>query len=469
LGISLVPLALLAASFYSSQLFHLLHSLVNIFAGGRSSIKVGLFLVTVSVLFCLALMPRIKAVSKNVLTSLIIVSLCMAFLINLSAFIFFTASQQVRLTDFLVVFNNNEISSSKLLHNHTLKGAMGLIMERFDQGAQENLDTGLAYVGIVPSSLLYITIGLLALLIVLFGYYFILSVPRESFKKTVWYTLAYAIVAFSLVKNVIDGGLFNRETPVALAGLLIILFYPRRLTSYIVIGLLSGYTLLVLGLYFAGSITQGELKDIAYMGTAFALGLCVLLSGWLKEKLNRQFWLLAVLSLLFIGYSVFSNWSAVHYRKTAIAADGAIVGLYQAPGNQNFRSIETIGKLGLYEYIPDSPTRIDTVLKDYQLLDNLHPVMVPWQTCFPRSQPEKYRFELVTGQQLPASFPFYRFIQIEHLRLTSSGNLNRYQATLSLDPCTPRPLNVIGELFHSIGVDEFVLINITQDNGSRPD
>jgi hypothetical protein len=461
IALAAVILGILLLCLKVDLVFNFVHALVNIFAGGRSSIKVVLFLLYLAALFILAAVVRRQRKIFRVAKPLLLGVLAAAYVLNLASFFVFTATVHLKASDYAVVFNRDEISSTQLFHNHTLKGAAGIVLNLAHRGSQENVDTGLAFVGLLPDGLLYSGAILFLAACTLFVYWFMMTIPQYRVKKNVAaFILLYSIVSFSLMKNILDGGLLNHEVPIALAGLLLLL-YPQRRKVWIAAGaIIGGYVALYGAAILAGLTSVANFGSVAYPFAAFLLVLALIFYWWLRPTFDRQGWLLLVLTGLFAGQIIGQNFSYISYRHQSIGSDGAIVALYGSPISQpDMRLLDQIGRLGVYDYRPTAPATVGQVLNRYNLLDNLYPVAVPWQACFPHDRPSIYQFDLLSKNAMIPPPP-HPMVQVKSFQqLSSASGWFRYKVALNITPCAPRGLNLVEEFIRLGGAQTFIIVN----------
>ncbi len=194
-----------------------LHTIINYFANGKSDMKVYMFFVFCGLLLCVNIFFKSNKFNLEKTKRFIIVLMIILYSLNVGSFIYFFKSNNIPLLSNIYVFNNNEVSSSNILHNHTLKSPIGFLLEKIGiNPVQDYVDTGYAYTTFFSSIFLYIVLILMFLLIMSFAFYV------KSSKLSRLQTFIFSIVSFSVLKNIFDGGLFHIESVLSISLLLII-------------------------------------------------------------------------------------------------------------------------------------------------------------------------------------------------------------------------------------------------------
>ncbi|MFH1046711.1 MAG: hypothetical protein V1738_00245 [Patescibacteria group bacterium] len=447
--------------------FSLCHAVVNIFAGGRSVSKTWLFLAYVPLLLVVSLLVRERIQLKlRRCRSVLIAFFAGGLTLNLVSYIMFIRRFGLSARDWVLVFSAGEMSSVGLLHNHVLKGSVGIVLSWFGFEQIENMDAGQAYLALLPHWLFWLGTAMTAaaLLLVALDYLFAWTDDRRQYDLAG--TTLYAILTFCLVKNMIDGGLFNPEAVVGLAFFLAI-SYPRRSTKILAaIAILSYVVLLVLfqliGFFAPSNQTWNGLMSVLIGLVAYALLLAPLYHRSILGRWNRTGILLAVLAVSFLITAIASDLKTVRYGFTRIDDyDWAIVGLYDTVTAPQYEEYGRVGDLMFYKLTPDQPTTAAEVMSQHQLLDNFYPLAFPYRDCFPHGLNQIYEFTLITSQQLDITGwenQLVSIVQAEHLG-NESGR-NRYLVKLAIRPCIPRSINVVQEVLKELGAEPAIVLNI---------
>lgn len=469
--ITVVVIILLIGLFFVSDTFQIfLHAVVNLFAGGRTPFKAFFFLVYL--LFLVILMTTSsygKSKSISALFKIVIFLIfILAYLFNLYSFLLFSNQYHLRLTDSVIVFNEVELSSTSLLHNHVLKGVTGLLLKLTGIKEIENLDGGMVFIDFMPPFIFYIGIFMLIfLLLLVFWLYYQTIHHYNSIKTKLTYTLIYGILTYSLLKNFLDGGIFNYEAIVSLGFLMTILFFQKRVGSYFPVILISLYLLANLLFFhlhlFTNYATQTEgLVNNVWVTLSYS-GLTVILIYYLKKgRLDR----LGVLSTILVGcllfYPIFRDLSILKYRATVIKDEQtAIVGIYTSPNDSRYRYLDAVGELYFYEISSATPVTAGEIINQFHLLDNFYPISFPWQNCLPHGLWDQYSFELISLEKFNPQNTKENIIQIDKFQeLSKNKGIYEYAVSLSIKPCYPRLMNIVQEFLKKQGLRHFMVKNI---------
>lgn len=469
-------LVLVERYFYLANLF--VHAVIDLFAGGRSLVKVELFLAYLVFLAVLVLViPFFKFLQTvKVKNSWLLASVLASFAYNISLLFVFFSKWGFKARDFVVLFNNGEISSTMILHNHLMKGFNGTFLNWFGSASQENADTGFAFVGLLPTPLYLIgAVFVLISAVLLIGKF--IELYNKQDKRRMVFLVTYAIVSFSLLKNMLDGGVFNRETPIALFGLLLIIYYQvkdwtgvyRESAHYYLSAIpLVGFILLILIFWGAGLINIGAVTTTLFSSLAFLVGITGLVLYQFGQSNRQKFaTILLCLAVLMLAQPLYDSVFTYMNSRRLIETEGVIVGLYNEPklvDGQDWELEDTIGNMSIYRVKPIASTRINEILLGNKLLGNLSPISLPGSNCNVLED-EPYQISFVLSTITPfenngVEFKYARFVEVE--KTSRKNNLYRYQVKVEFESCAPRILNILQELVRSNGHETFFLTNVSE-------
>lgn len=465
-------LAVFFGTHYSYLLNLITHTLINPFASGRSVVKVGLFLwYTLLLTIWGWLVTKFKSlVVRKLPTKWLLVSVVTTLTYNLTLFLVFYHKWGFEIKKYVLTFHGGEMSSTRLLHNHIMKGVNGTLLNLFGAAHQENADTGLAFVGLLPSAW-YLVGALLVLVSAVLLVWKFIQLYQEQVKCRGLFIILYSIVGFSLLKNMLDGGLLNRETPVALTALvLILLISHNKKQAYRLVTLPAlGYALLVAMFHHTFYVPVLGFKSMLYKNATF-VALVATLIYWqtIHWKLTdkRRIWLGASLIILsaVLFYAPMDGAIVTYFNsRRIIGPEGAIVSLYNPPnyGNgssQDWKQVEQIGDLTIYEVRPEKPTKINEILLNNHLLANSLPINLPGITCAKERGTNTVNFNLYTAQRLQDDNTQYQFVpKMTIVPVASQNSLHKYKVSVEMDSCTPRVLSTIEELLQRRGLDTFFI------------
>jgi hypothetical protein len=310
-----------------------LDSLVNIFVGGRSLVKLAAFFLYLFSLVVISFLIRHKK-CPDYSWSYFGIGLLAVYLYNLLLEVSYTWKYHLSLNDYLIIGHNGQFSSSSLFHTHLAKGIIGQIFSWFHLTPLSGVDYGAAYVGLFPGWLFGLGAGLLIGLIGLAIFYFATSFQKILRSKTVKQRIiligAYAILSFSLIESAIDGGIFSRAFLAALGFIPLFIRSEQGKTTAVGQSILTavGLILLTAG-WWPFILSYSKLNEI------YALGALLLLYSLLFYLYNfrrrySRWWPLIFLSLSFVFSWWLSSWrlrDIYHYAATPLPA-GTVIYYY---------------------------------------------------------------------------------------------------------------------------------------------
>lgn len=449
-----------------------LHIVVNIFAGGRSLVKTWLFLVYLISLFVLIYFSKLKSnrsvnlKQKNFLLCMVI----FGYFLNLAGFCIYIFKNHLKINDSILAFANGEVSSTSLLHNHILKGVFGFIFNLFGVRNLENVDAGFVFNDKIFAPI-FILAGLtLIFLLFIFLYYFWLEFKNQHGRKKIFYFIFYAVITFSLMKNIFDGGLFDREAIVSLVFFILFLFPERRRKRYIMVSVLLFYILVNLFLCFFNFFDrfhQPYQFFVSNLDSTFIYVFCLLalyLLIFRKNKFGKIEEIIIVsagicfLSSFFVGYSI------VNYRHKFIDKNNiGILAAYENIDDIDYKKFGHVGKLNFYKIDPIEQIEVGKVVDKYKILDNFYPITFPYQNCFPHGLPTVYKYDLMIWQKIDVSKWQSDFVRFDKFFLKNqNGDNHIYEINMSIEPCLPRHINIIQEVFGNLGVNNFLIVNLNE-------
>ena len=468
--LSIIGASLAIGAFSIPILYDFLHVLVNSFAGGRSGVKVVLFFCYISLLGFIALAPKLEKLSFKLTLRLAYISTIGALLLSAIAQTHFSYQYNLDQKDIAVVFNLGEISSTRLLHNHTFKGIIGSILNIFGKGTYENIDAGLPFVGIIPA--FYFKIGGILFLTSIVSHllYFKKIFPyKVDSWRNILFIIIYGICSFTLLKNIIDGGIFNYETGACIIVLGILLGSNSMWAKRYALSGLSIYLLIYTYFLYIGAFTS-TIQYVLTLVHLLAITSILAVLSWIyaSKNITRLQILLVAFTLLLIVPSFETDLDITNYRHIIIPKDtGAIVGMYKEKNNAQYKHLVDIGNLHLYHFFPGSQTtKVASILQNNNLLDNLNPVSVPWLDCFPQGKITTYSFTLLSKNKLGKDAYLnkdFLYIKADPIPKIDQNNWESYKIHATIKPCLPRHVNILEEGLKQMGTETFILTNFEAD------
>jgi hypothetical protein len=454
-----------------SFLISISHAFLNIFAGGRSNTKVYLFFIYFAILILLTFIFKNKKISKNVKDFskyTFFVSLIIGHILGAAVFLNYADQYGFDANDFTLTFNNGEVSSSQLSHNHVLKGSVGMILNLFSKGSYENIDAGLPFVGLIPNYILWL--GLILILIAtissLIFFTALISEKTDRTKKTV-FLIGFALATFSLLKAIADGGILLANSLPILAVLLFGVCENKRQYKFLafIIFLYLIWTAIAWKNFFFEENYQLTIHLISGITPFAVLMIIFLLEKYAYKRATYLFGILVIFAAM--SHSMYKEISDLSKYRNYVATNG-IVGLYEQPNEVPGELKSTLGNLNFYKI--EISVSVDDVIKQYNLLDNIYPVAVPWKTCVPTSFGDSYTFSLniksnqvedpkIIGQNMDRSkLSQFNNVKIEFLE--EVDGIAKYDVFVNIKPCLPRHLNVMQELLKNQFAEPFFVYNI---------
>ncbi len=433
------------------MILNIVHSFVNIFAGGRSDIKVFLFifyLIFLSTIYFLLKRYQFKTFKWKWFG----VSLLAMYLYGFLLHILYVFANNLSLVDFFITGNNGEISSSTLSHTHVAKGVVGQVFSFFDRIQLSTIDAGGAYVGLIPNLIFLFGSMLLLLLLVQSIFYFVtnfkIQLADKNKRQRIFLIVGYAIMTFSLIKTSVDGGILNPSfiIGVIFTALFILRERGKSIVNCYYLVCLAGILLLFISLYIDSSFGYGNGLSIACI--AALLGLYTVLLYGSEEKIRLQFFI--PLIILFVaGWWLASARDRDIYDYSKIALEnGQEVLVY----NQKMREVEIL-KVQKSESVAQLSKQLN---KNVTYM----PIAVPGVTCMEKSPNHKFSSILVSTQPIDKnSFISSRYVEIKNDNSLPKGKNWETMLDIYLNPCLPEPLSVIdGELIKN-NIYPYFLVN----------
>lgn len=424
-------------------MFWILHSFVNIFAGGRSDSKTILFLLYLTLLLLFIYLS--KKMVRKIPMIYGILSLGLLYIYGLISHIFLSRYYGVSLRDFVITGNNGEISSTTLSHIHEAKGVVGFILSKLGIGQLQSIDAGGAYSHTLSSWWFFIGSVLLISSIVftvLSIWNFTNQYTKENKTKNILFILWYAVVSFALVKTAIDGGIMS---PILLAIFSSIFVFGHMqkqrdnrpiLLSVFAISIVSFVIVLTFSNWSFGIVLM------QVIGTLLLLtNISIFIFG-----APKRIYIISALALFLI------SWWMASSRDQSIFKYGQTI----------------INQKSYYLFYDDNDALVqrgeidkDTTIKDITKLKNKNisyaPISVPGKTCNENSLPNFADVTIKTDKPLESIQN--SFIFIKNKDQFFDGRFWQTKTTIIMTPCLPEPLTVIDGVLRKQGFDFYVMVN----------
>lgn len=428
----------------------LIHSFVNIFAGGRSETKVFLFFIYAIVIFLLYKFLKNRNL-KSFRWKWFGVSLISLYLYGLFLHIFYSTSIGIKITDFIITGNNAEISSSTLSHTHIAKGFIGILLSKLGFSDLTKVDAGVAYIGLLPNILF--NIGSIILIVVLIQAirYFVSSYKKilinKNIRQKVFLILGYIIISFSIIKTSIDGGLLNYGFYIST--LFIIFFIMREkgrlgINHHYLIVLFS--IIFLITSIFVNSIDQSLgllLSELAAITLLYEIILYLT-----EEKIRLQF--LIPVIILFLG-----SWWQAGIRDLEIYNYGQNI----IVTNQAFYVYDN-DKKEVEKKIENNEVSIHKIIEGMGKNESYLPVTAPGITCMEKSPAQTVTMDLLTKESIKNKIVGQKdFINFNNQPSIFYDKYWRTGFVINMSPCLPEPLSVVDGMIRASGIDTYIIVN----------
>jgi hypothetical protein len=431
------------------MILSLIHSFVNIFAGGRSEVRIYLFILYTILLGIIFFFS--KHTFKTLKWKWFGLTLLLMYLYGLLLHIFYAFSFNLRLTDFFITGHNGEISSSVLWHTHLAKGVIGQIFSYFGKTQMPTLDAGGAYIGILPSPVFLFGTVLFTTLVIqtifYFGGSFKLLLVDKTKRQKIFLFWGYTIITFSLLKTSIDGGIFNHSFGVGIIFIALFILRLKKKTIinyYFVIIFIS--MLLMLFSLCIDSFVYGAGLDIAYIAV-LSLFYAVLLHGS-EEKIRYQIFI-PLLILFMTGWWVASarDRDIYNYSKILLPS-GQQIYTY----NENTNEVEA-SKIAQAESVAQHAEQLNKNV-------TYAPITVPGITCMPTAPYQEFLATIISLKPISQdSFINSHYLEIKNETSKPERNIWKTNITVFTNPCLPETLSVIDGLLRNNSINTYLLVN----------
>ncbi len=454
-----------------SSLLKIISAFISVFANGRSETKVYLFFIYFSVLILLALIFKNKKISKkvkNISKHTFFISMIFGHILGAVVFLNYADRYGFDANDFVLTFNNEEISSSQLSHNHVFKGSVGVVLNVFNKGVYENIDAGLPFVGLIPEYFLWIGLALILVATISCLIYFsaLISDKISPVKKS-FFLLGFALATLPLLKSIADGGIFLASILPIFAALLFGISDNKKQIKFPAI-------IVFIYLIWTAIAWKNFFFEENYQLTAHLLSgiipFTVLMIIFSLEKfaVKRTTYLFGVLVIcLTVFYPMYNEISELS-KYLNHNSTGGTVGLYETSDESPGELKSTLGNMDFYNI--KKGFSIGEIIEKYNLLDNIYPVAVPWKTCVPTSFGDIYTFSLNIESDQVADLKkieqeinrnkISQFNKTEIRFIEEVSGIAKYIVLVNIKPCLPRHLNIIQEFLKGYFNEPFFVYNI---------
>jgi hypothetical protein len=449
-------------------LLETLHSLVNVFAAGRSGVKLAAFISFIGVYALWKVVFRSKEIVLidrygSRVQNIFIPVVLFGFVCGIFGTILLYVRLGLSFTKTIVVMANDSLSTTHIFHTHVMKAGLGLLVS-FLKPHSLNADTGIAFMPFMPGYFAWLSLFVDASLIFLGGV--VAYTLWRKYSQSVVLQLLSTILVFSVVKNVIDGGLLNYEAIPAIVVLWIMIYGQSWKKAIVPLALISIWSVSVFCAILGNALDlQAGLKyaESASCLVALYIGVLSLCLGLLPKRLAI---LVLIVGSIGCAYPVVRNYlDTVDYLQTGLKGQTIDVVTY-AGSLKNSRTLDAIGNVSVFESVVEQDKRVADVLSETGDIAAYYPVAIQYGSCFPLSHNVDRTIDLLTQDDPIIAADTHTSMTITSMKeLAGDGDYNRYQMVFSAAPCTPRPINLIQELLKEHGVKQSVLYFDLYDYG----
>ena len=425
------------------MLFWILHSFVNLFAGGRSDSKTILFLLYVLVLISFLHFKREISYKVSIWFGIVVISLL--YLYGLISHLLVLSKYKLPWNSFVIIGNNSEISSTTLSHIHEAKGIIGFVLSKFGISNLQMTDAGGVYIGVLPSW--WFVIGGIILVssilfVVFYVYKFSQYYSTENRLKNILFIIWYAIISFSLIKTAIDGGVL---TP-SLLGLLIsgyLFNYMKKQkdnrTWLLVIFVVSivGFILVLVFPDWSGGIVLMQSLGTLLLLVTITLGVL---------GAPKNIYIIISISLLLVSWWLGSSRDREIFGYGAVSINkGESYLFYNIKDNSLEKGISPIN------------TNISSIVKSQRKNISYAPISVPGKTCSQNGMPQFV--DIVIQTKSPMQTTKTTFLNIIVKNQSYDEPWWKNNITIIVQSCLPETLTIIDGILREQGFDFYVMVN----------
>lgn len=351
----------------------------------------------------------------------------------------------------IIIFNNNEISSTNIHHSHTGKGIIGNTLQHIKINKLENIDAGIAFKGLIPNYI-YIILGSLVFLSAISTYILFLSTNRKL-KSKILYIPIFGALSFGLIEHTIDGGILDPVT-ILLLGTFIFFIYPKK-TKVIFLYIASSLYIVLSALL---AIKEIKPVETSTFHLAAFIGLLIIPTYYLKgyiPKKRKIFYLIA--SIIFTTTGIWQIDTTRTYRNLKVESPAYIALYKEAP---DLEKISNIQDLNIYKIEPQD-IKLKKLFKRHNVLDNIRPATIPWTTCQP-TKTRVFNFQIKSPDKANANLFSNQFISIKLQESATNEKFTTYKGEIYINECTPRRLNALEESIKTLGLKTFFIANLNE-------
>lgn len=451
-----------------SVLLLILTSPLHVFMDGTSPVRLFLFLAYFVVLaIVLRLCPKkLSRMWQKVLQAVALVSVSLVFLSGLLLHVWVTAVHDIPQQSLSVFLADDEMTSSRLMHNHAGKAAVTVLTAPLAPYLVPVMDTGSALAHSFDSAL-SVCLAVLFLVALIASLVAAPAVIARGEQRHHWYVsfALYGLVAFIALEKSVDGGIFSDGALIALVAYGALLLLPPRLFMRTLFVGACAYVV-IMTLLTAYGFAWGEGYALTNFGNAAVLFLvCMALGiarqGEASHRVVITFVFLALISLGAKAY--FDTAGKIAYLTAPVVEDRSFVGAYPTESVPALTPIGSIGRLAIFAPDPEVGKSVAELIDTYQLPYWYQPISQYAGSCSTPADTLRATFfvlapEPVTEQEYGVSG--LALLLLEPTGTTAAG-WTQYTGTLIMHPCVPRRWDVLREMLRSANAPEAIVFGFS--------
>ncbi|MDB5245406.1 MAG: hypothetical protein JWN90_511 [Parcubacteria group bacterium] len=392
-------------------------------------------------------------------------SLALLFLIPIICEISVFNSFGIPQRDLAIFFTGDEITNTRIVHNHFGKTAIAQFLGHNDVKFVQSSDTGAALLSYVPRWVPPVELALfiLALLSSLYvAASAIAAVPNRS--KKIWLGALFTLVGFLVLEKSLDGGLVSDGAGFACAVYALSVLFPFKTILRKGAYALFAYIWILCGLFLTGFYWPLFYLDYGLLHTAVvALTLFALYYGAYGTRVRVKNILIAVTILVIAVTSYEVGKSDRTYLASTIIASSTYLATYESEATPNFPTVGAIGNLQVYDLSSNAGDSIKHIGNEYSLPYWYQPIYVAASSCSTQINRHEERFFVLSTKPLVSTTLYQGIADVAYVPLGNApAGWYRYGAKVTQAYCVPRSLNVVHEMLRLSGATSTIVYGLQQ-------
>ncbi|MEK7641868.1 MAG: hypothetical protein AAB365_02640 [Patescibacteria group bacterium] len=451
-----------------------LHSIVNVFATGRTGTKALIFMAYVISVSGILYVRSKKTESTHTLRYWKVftaTSALGAYVLNFFTYLWTMKLWHIPVFTYSLIYNNGSFTSFQFVHNHATKGAIAVLTQLLPEGVFGHLDAGTALLGIIPNALLSLqALLVLGCIIGIYGIWHAVlpRITALSSRRAVVYVAMLILSSFMVLKSLLDGGIFSFEAVVGLSFFFFLISKGSTRARNTLLVVNGAYFILLGLLYWVGYFATDS--NYGYHNFSFVTILLVMtaLYGIYEFGKTRLTMLVLMMAVIPLCVQVYNGLTVFEYRNISVEKDDiAYIFSYENLDIPGYTLRHSIGKINLYTFSPREPMAIADIIPHTGFADNMTPVSVAWKTCVPPAPRTSYTLNVVSPNAIDMDNEVTQLYRMDAVPLgTYDDGFHRYSVTISAHPCSVPQLIVFVQEILAKHFGGFAIYDIQQfENG----